>query len=132
MVTICYSLVTAAKEGKQMSGIFDLSALVSLVEKEKPSSILIVDTNVLIDEPDFTKWATISPKPIFVMSDTTVIELEHLKNKQRRPEDLGKFVRAIRSYYNLATKGDITRGILIENIGACPINRKRYLTLPLR
>ena len=132
MVTICYSLVTAAKEGRQMSEIFDLSGLDSLVQKEKPSAVLIVDTNVLIDEPDFTKWATISPKPVFVMSDTTVIELEHLKNNKRRPEDAEKFNRVIRSYNNLATKGDITRGILIENIGACPINRKRYLTLPLR
>ena len=71
-----------------MSEIFDLSKIKRLVEEKCPPAILIVDTNVLMNEPDFSKWGTSVGKPIFVLPYMITIELEYIRKKpepRRRP-----------------------------------------------
>ena len=97
-----------------MAEIFDLSKIKGLVEEKRPPVILIVDTNVLMNEPDFSKWGTSIGKPIFVLSDTIMIELEYIKIK---PEPREKAIKAIKSINNLFRQGKITEGIVIEDVG---------------
>ena len=77
-----------------MPEIFDLSKIKRLVEEKRPPAILIVDTNVLMNEPDFSKWETSIGKPIFVLPDTIMVELEYIKTK---PEPREKAIKAIKS-----------------------------------
>ncbi len=98
-----------------MPEIFDLSKIKRLVEEKRPPAILIVDTNVLMNEPDFSKWETSIGKPIYVLADTTMVELEYIKTK---PEPREKAIKAIKSMNNLFQQGKITDGIVIEDVGS--------------
>ena len=97
-----------------MPEIFDLSKIKKLVEEKRPPAILIVDTNVLMNEPDFSKWGTSIGKPIFVLSDMIIIELEYIKAK---PEKREKAIKAIKSVNILFKRGKIADGIFIEDVG---------------
>ena len=98
-----------------MPNIFDLTKIKRLVEEKRPPAILIVDTNVLMNEPDFSKWETSIGKPIFVLSDTIIVELEYIKTK---PEPREKAIKAIKNVNNLFQQGKITDGIVIEDVGS--------------
>ncbi len=98
-----------------MPEIFDLSKIKRLVEEKHPPAILIVDTNVLMNEPDFSKWVTSIGKPIFVLPDMIMLELEFLR---RKPEPREKAIKAIRSVNNLFRQGTIADGIVIEDVGS--------------
>lgn len=98
-----------------MPEIFDLSKIKRLVEEKRPPAILIVDTNVLMNETDFSKWGTSIGKPIFVLSDMIMVELEYIKTK---PEPREKAIKAIKSVNNLFKQGKITEGIVIEHVGS--------------
>ena len=100
-----------------MPEIFDLSKIKRLVEEKRPPAILIVDTNVLMNDPDFSKWGTSIGKPIFVLPDMIVIELEYMRTKPK-PEPREKAIKAITSVNNLFKQGKITDGIVIDGVGS--------------
>ena len=47
--------------------MFDLTELKKLTEKQNPSAVVIIDTNVLMNKPYITQWKT-SNELIFVIS----------------------------------------------------------------
>jgi hypothetical protein len=117
-----------------MSEIFNLSYLKSLVEKEKPPAIFVVDTNVVIrwvkenstlNKPGILNWKTAFSSPVFLLSDTIVRELEKLKKraaeKMERSKpysaDFENFITAIDCISNLTKEGDITKGISLKGTG---------------
>ena len=65
-----------------MSQIFNLTAIGKLVETEHPSIIVLIDTNILMKEPDFSNWKTSIDKPLFVFNDVNIIELQYLRSKK--------------------------------------------------
>ncbi|MBI4283772.1 MAG: hypothetical protein HY663_04810 [Chloroflexi bacterium] len=99
-----------------MAEIFDLSKIKRLVEEKRYPAILIVDTNVLMNEPDFSKWGISVGRAIFVLPEMLHIELEHLKTKPEPTKE--KAIKAITSVNNLFKQGKITDGIAIEGIGS--------------
>ncbi len=68
-----------------MSSLFDLVRISKLVETKNPVRILIVDTNVVMNNPDLKNWSiAVQGADIFVLSDTVVQELEYIKQKKAR------------------------------------------------
>ena len=63
-----------------MSEIFDLRYISSLIEKEKQSLIVIVDTGVMLEEPGLRSWKIGKDMPLFVLPCSLEKEIEHLKN----------------------------------------------------
>ena len=100
-----------------MQEVFNLSKIKKLVDSEHPQAIIVVDTNIVIDVPDFRQWKTTVKEPIFVMPDIVIIELERLKRKNRKEEEPTKFDEAIKWLNWLLDQGDITEGILIAEVG---------------
>lgn len=101
-----------------MSEIFGFSEIEKLFEKEKPTVIIVVDTNILISEPNFKRWVSSGIKPIYVISDSVLIELEKLKAREGyRPGQPNKPREAFDNYKQLLERGKITDGVKIEGIG---------------
>ncbi len=100
-----------------MPNVFDLSKISRIVESNHPVCILVIDTNVLMDEPDPANWnVTIGPT-LFVLSDGTIHELEYIRQKpesREKGDSREKAAKAITSLANLFKKGKITEGIPIK------------------
>ncbi|MFH0941428.1 MAG: PIN domain-containing protein, partial [Chloroflexota bacterium] len=100
-----------------MPNVFDLSKVSRLVESEHPVCILVIDTNVLMDEPDPVIWNVTMGPTLFVLSDGTIHELEYIRQKNESREKAGsreKADKAVKSLANLFKKGKITEGIPIQ------------------
>ncbi len=100
-----------------MQEIFKLSKIKKLVDSENPPAIIVVDTNIIIDVPNYTQWTTTLNEPIFVLSDLVLIELEHLKGKKRKEGETTKYEDAIKGFNWLLEQGDIIGGIHIAEVG---------------
>ena len=101
-----------------MTNIFDLTAVKALVDREKPDALLVVDTNIIIREPDFKKWITGLDKPLFLITNNINLELEMIKKKQPRGSQEGVNInRAIVSLTSLYSKGNPCDGIALESVG---------------
>lgn len=102
-----------------MSSLFDLVRMSKLVEAKNPVRILIVDTNVVMNNPDLKTWSIEVPgADLFVLSDTIVQELEYIKQKKGTPEKLEsskKAKLAINNIIKLLSQGDIADGIPIDS-----------------
>lgn len=102
---------------KAMSNIFNLSKIVQLVRARRPACVLVVDTNVLMREPDPSRWDVKVGPALFILSDVTILELEHIRRKpesaQKNPSR-EKASEAIRSLTKLLAKGSIADGIPID------------------
>ena len=99
-----------------MSNIFDFSKINKLISDVHASAVIIVDTNVLINEPDFLKWKTSLKNPVFVISILNIIELEYVKAKNK-PQSSGNANRAVVSINNLLRTGEISEGINVKGVG---------------
>lgn len=100
-----------------MSNVFDLTKIKKAVLSHRPAWVLVVDTNVLMDHPDITRWSVRSGKTLFVLSDGISTELEYLKNKSesaKSPGSIEKARNAVRSLAAFYDKGDIQEGIPID------------------
>ncbi len=97
-----------------MADIYDLSQIKRLVDEKSPSAVFIVDTNVVIKEPDFKNLKTSLPEPVFAISDVIILELEYLK---RKPDSRENAAKAIKSITNLCSEGSITQGRYLEGVG---------------
>lgn len=97
-----------------MSGIFDLTNIKTLIEKARPSAAIIVDTNIIMQESDFSNWKTSFEKPLYVLPCMMSLELEHLKNK---PESRDGANTATRNIAEICQEGHIAEGIYREGTG---------------
>lgn len=53
-----------------MPNVFDLSKISRLVESGHPARILVMDTNILMNDPDPSNWSvTAEGQNLFVLSD---------------------------------------------------------------
>lgn len=100
-----------------MQEIFKLSKIKELVDSENPPAIIVVDTNIILDVPDYNQWTTTLNEPLFVLSDVVLIELEHLKSKKRQVGEPTIFEDAIKGFNWLLEQGDIIGGIHIAGVG---------------
>jgi hypothetical protein len=105
----------------EVSKIFDLSKVKRFVDERHPKAIAIVDTNVIMNDPDFAKWDSGTNEVLFVLSSINLRELEHLKKRTKSNEKqddlIIKVIAAIRSFTELFNRGEICRGIRLEQTG---------------
>lgn len=99
------------------ASIFDLDAVRDLIVDKQPVAVIVVDTNILIDYLDFTKWKTSLGVVIFVLPTLINIELERIKRKNQDKQGLDPASEAIRAYRDLCRKGSIHRGIHLDGVG---------------
>jgi hypothetical protein len=101
-----------------MPNIFDLSKISALVKDQQPTRILVMDTNVLMNDPDYNKWsAKAEGQSLFVLSDTVVQELEFIRRKEgsrEKADSRSKAEVAINSLVSLFQRGSITQGIPVK------------------
>ena len=103
-----------------MSSIFDFTNLEKLVKSNKPSVIIVVDTNVVMDNPDFLQWHSDIVNPIFVLTHFTISELAfNIKPKGNQPagDKVIKARKAIAAFDWLTDQGQPSLGIHFDNIG---------------
>jgi predicted ribonuclease YlaK len=101
-----------------MPKVFDLSKIPRLVESQHPARILVVDTNILMNDTDTTNWGvTAERQNLFVLSDTLIQELEFIKQKEgskEKAESRNKAEIAIKGMASLLKQGTITDGIPVK------------------
>jgi len=101
-----------------MPNVFDLSKISHLVESQHPARILVVDTNILMNDPDPTNWnVTAEGQNLFVLSDTLIQELEFIRRKEgskEKAESRDKAEISIKSMASLFKQGTITEGIPVK------------------
>jgi hypothetical protein len=107
-----------------MEDMFETHKVQTLVDKVQIDRILVVDTNTLMNYPDFSQWEiTSKEKILFVLSQLNIIELEHHKEKANKSKSddakaKGEKARKVsRSISNLGQEGSITDGIKIDGVG---------------
>jgi len=102
-----------------MPNVFDLSKVSRLVDGQHPARILVMDTNILMNDPDLLNWrVTAGGQNIFVLSDTLIQELEFVRRKEwskEKVESGNKAKAAIRSLASLFKQGTITDGIPVKS-----------------
>jgi hypothetical protein len=101
-----------------MSNIFDLTKVKHLIETERPVCAVLLDTNVVMHFPSPEIWKVTTGPTIFIIPDGILIELEFLKERLKRNDDVSqetgkKAVEAIKSIRDLFCKGKISIGIAI-------------------
>ena len=99
------------------NGVFDLDAVRSLITEQQPPAVVVADTSVVVDWPDFTIWRASLGEVIFVLPALINVELEVMKRKSsaKQGEDPGSV--AVRGYTDLCKKGKIQDGISIGEAG---------------
>jgi len=101
-----------------MPNVFDLSKISSLVENQHPARILVMDTNILMNDPDLSNWSVKSDgQNLFVLSDTLIQELEFIRRKEgskEKAESRDKATTSIKSLATLFDQGTITEGIPVK------------------
>jgi len=116
-----------------MSNVFDLSKIARMVKNRHPARILVMDTNILMNEPDPQNWSvTAAGSNLFVLSDTINLELEFIRQKEGSKEKSDsriKAQKAIKSLAGLFMQGVITEGITLNNgwVIGVPSPRKNEL-----
>ena len=106
-----------------MSEFFDLGNLKELIEKDPLATVFIIDTNMVMNNPDLRKW-NIDVKPsVFVVPFLVMRELEAKKNrinekKDPSAEDIAKrdeISNANKGIAELCKIGRISEGIKVKN-----------------
>jgi len=101
-----------------MSSVFDLSKISHLIENQRPARILVMDTNIVMNNADYNNWnVKADGQNLFVLSDTLIQELEFIRRKEgtrEKIESRNKAEIAIKSLAGLFRQGNITEGIAIK------------------
>lgn len=101
-----------------MPNIFDLSRISRLVDSQHPARILVMDTNIIMNDPDPNDWSIKADgQTLFVLSDTVLLELELIRRKEgskERSESRHKADIANKSLASLFRQGSITEGIPVK------------------
>jgi len=58
-----------------VDNIFDFSKIIKLVKGRNPEAIILVDTNFVMDNHNFTSWKTDRANPLFVLPISIIYEL---------------------------------------------------------
>lgn len=102
-----------------MSNVFDLSKISHLVESQHPARILVVDTNVIMNDPNLNNWSVeVGGQSLFVLSSTVVLELASIRQKKGSKERLESSHRAniaSKSLASLFEQGSIIEGLPVES-----------------
>ena len=98
--------------------MFDLTELKKLAEKQDPFAIVILDTNVFMNDPYVYQWKT-SNNFVFVISSTVHNELIVLNSSanQEKREKAGMALKQIKPLYG--SKEAIAKGNGIPTICLC-------------
>lgn len=116
-----------------MSDVFDLSRISHLVENQRPARILVMDTNIIMNNPDCNDWSVkAGGQNLFVLSDTLIQELEFIRRKEgtrEKIESRDKAEIAIKTLASLFRQGNITEGILIKHGWVIGVPSPRKATL---
>jgi hypothetical protein len=99
---------------EDMSNIYDLTHIQKLIEAERIPAVLIIDTGVILDEPDLARWSSSLKNPVFVLTCRIPRELEHLKNVPQRNISA---CAADENLISLCRDGRIIDGIMKDRIG---------------
>ena len=101
-----------------MSNVFDLSKISHLVDSQHPARILVMDTNMIMNDPNPNNWSVkAGGQSLFVLSDTVVLELASIRQKKgskERLESSHKADIASKSLASLFGQGSITEGIPVK------------------
>jgi len=101
-----------------MPSIFDFSKISRLVDSHHPARILVMDTNIVMNDPDPDDWSVkAAGQSLFVLSDTVLIELALIgqkKGSKERLESSHKADIANKSLASLFGQGSITEGIPVK------------------
>jgi len=101
-----------------MPNVFDLSKISRLVDSQHPARILVMDTNIIMNDPNPNNWSVkAGGQSLFVLSDTVVLELASIRQKKgskERLESSHKADIANKSLASLFGQGSITEGIPVK------------------
>ena len=101
-----------------MPNIFDLSGISRLVDSQHPARILVMDTNIIMNNPDPDDWSVKADgQTLFVLSDTVLLEIELIRRKEGSKEKLESSHKADianKSLASLFKQGTITEGIHVK------------------
>jgi hypothetical protein len=97
-----------------LKDIFDISRIESLIQSQKIKTVLVIDSTILLDEPELTKWQTNLESPLFVMPCTLDLELEHFKNQ---PDSQAMACLASDQFARICSEGRIDEGVFREGAG---------------
>lgn len=107
-----------------MSTAFKIDNIQKFLEREKIELAFLIDTNVLMNYPEFSNWRTsLNGKVLFILTDQLPVELEHIRSRRNSSSNdkarvsADKASRAANSLGELFKKGDIQEGINISDIG---------------
>jgi hypothetical protein len=107
-----------------MSAAFKIDNIQNLLEQEDIEAAFLIDTNVLMNYPEFSDWRTsLNGRVLFILTDQIPVELEYIKSRRSRSSNdetrasAHKASRAANSLGELFNKGDIQEGINIIDIG---------------
>ena len=99
-----------------MATIFDLSKVKKIIDDNEAQILIIVDTNIFMDEntPDISKWKTSSKNPVFLISDIVMAEIV-MNHAKKVTADAPRIARE--SVINLLKRGNIQDGIHVPDVG---------------
>lgn len=101
-----------------MSNVFDLSKISRLVDGQHPTRIFVMDTNIIMNDPNPNSWSVkAGGQSLFILSDTIVLELASIRQKKGSKERLEsghKADIASKSLASLFGQGFITEEIPIK------------------
>jgi len=107
-----------------MDNIFDFSKIIKLVTEKNPQAIILVDTNIVVDNPVFKAWKTDLANPLFVLPESVIYEISNkIHELDKRPNDqestktANKFRIAWKAIAAMQSKGPMLDGIYIDGIG---------------
>jgi hypothetical protein len=99
-----------------MAAIFDLTKVQKLIEDNQSQALVIVDTNILMNEntPDISKWKSSVNNPVFLLSDVVMAEIV-MNHAKKVTADEPRFARD--AIIKLINQGNIQDGIHIPDVG---------------
>jgi hypothetical protein len=97
-----------------MAAIFDTAKIERLIRDQGIQTVLVVDSGIMLDEPDFDKWRSGNENTLYVMPCTLDFELEHLKNQ---PDYQSNACLASDNYNSICSNGEINDGIFRPKVG---------------
>jgi len=99
-----------------MADLFDFTAIKDLVAAKQVSSLILLDTNVLMSNPDPKSWQTNLPNPLLIISWSSIGEIARLREKNK--EDTQRQAReALDALLSISEQGPSYKGVPIQNVG---------------
>ena len=100
--------------------MFDFTRLRALVDDHQISEIIMLDTNVFMNNPRFREWKTAATSPVYVLSDRVLEEILRVERKvsDRGRADSARTASAAHDCLDrLLEMGDLQTGVHVEGVG---------------